>query len=288
MKNLVAIIGSNGQLGSDLSKMYGKNAVNLTKKDLDVSNLSICRKILRDVNPEIIINCAAYVKVDDAEINPIEAFNVNSIGAKNIAIASQEISSTNVYISTDYVFDGNNKIPYTEEDLPNPINVYGMSKYFGECFTQCYSSKYYIFRVSSLFGLAGASGKGGNFVETMIKMVKNNEEIRLVSDIIMSPTYTKDAALLIKKSIENEIPFGVYHSNNNGYCSWYEFAQEIFKIMGLDKDIEEINSNDLKRKARRPLFSALDNKKLQYKGICANDWKSGLREYLKEKWKINI
>ncbi|MCC7572400.1 MAG: dTDP-4-dehydrorhamnose reductase [Candidatus Methanofastidiosum sp.] len=280
MKNKTAIIGSNGQLGSDLSKIYGEDAVNLTRKEIEVTDFSMCRKVLGKINPDVVINCAAYVKVDDAEIYPLEAFSVNSIGAKNIAMVSEELNSTNVYISTDYVFDGRKGTPYTEDDLPNPINVYGMSKYLGECLTQCYSRKYYIFRVSSLFGKAGSSGKGGNFIETMISTAERNEEIKVVDDIFMSPTYTKDAAFLIKSLIEKNPEFGIYHLNNSGQCSWYEFATEIFKIMNLNPDIQKIDSKDLDRKAERPIFSALNNQKLQKLGVCPKDWKSGLISHL--------
>ena len=283
MKNPVAIIGSNGQLGSDISKIYGKDAVNLTRQELDVTDFSMCRKVLKSIKPDVIINCAAYVRVDDAEIFPLEAFNVNSIGAKNVAMVSKELKATNVYISTDYVFDGRKRTPYTEDDPPNPINVYGMSKYFGECFTQCYSSKYYIFRVSSLFGVAGASGKGGNFVEKMISKAERKEEIKIVDDVFMSPTYTKDAANLTRNLLERKVEFGIYHLNNKGQCSWYEFAKEIFKIVNLNPEIKKIDSKELDRKAKRPILSSLDNKKLQRLKIYPNDWKNGLLSYLKEK-----
>jgi dTDP-4-dehydrorhamnose reductase len=283
MRNKIAIIGSNGQLGSDLSKIYGENATNLTRKEIDITNISECREVLYELNPKFIINCAAYVRVDDAENYPLEAFRVNSIGAKNIASVSKELDATNVYIGTDYVFDGSNKIPYNETDLPNPINVYGMSKYFGECFTESYCSKFYIFRVSSLFGVAGASGKGGNFIETIIKMAENNQEIKLVEDMVMSPTYTKDVASLIKNILEKSVPFGIYHLNNSGRCSWYEFAKEIFKIINLNPNTMKIKSKDLVRTAKRPLFSVLDNRKIISLGFDVNDWKIGLRNYLFEK-----
>jgi len=283
MENKTAIIGANGQLGSDLSKIYGEDAVKLTRKELDVTDLPMCKKVLKEINPEAIINCAAYVRVDDAETFPLEAFHVNSIGAKNIAIISKELKATNVYISTDYVFDGRKRTPYTEDDPPNPINVYGMSKYFGECFTKCYSDKSYIFRVSSLFGAAGAGGKGGNFLETMIEIAKKNKEIRVVDDIVMSPTYAKDAAYLIKNLIEKKVEFGIYHLNNSGQCTWYEFAKEIFKIINLNPNITRINSKDVDGKVKRPIFSVLEIKKLENKGYKKKEWKVALKEYLIEK-----
>lgn len=283
MKNKIAIIGSNGQLGSDISKFYGERAVNLTRKEIDVTNLSDCKRILCEIKPEVIINCAAYVRVDDAENCPLEAFRVNSIGSKNIAVISKELDATNVFISTDYVFNGTKKTPYNEKDCPDPINVYGMSKYFGECFTKSYSNKFYIFRVSSLFGVAGASGKGGNFVETVIKMAKKNQEIKLVEDVVMSPTYTQDVASLIKNILKKEVPSGIYHLNNSGRCSWYEFAETIFRLINLNPNIIKIKSKELERKAKRPMFSVLDNNKIINLGFNINEWEIGLKNYLKEK-----
>lgn len=277
----VAIIGANGQLGSDLVKAFGENAIPLTHKDLDVTDFESL-KILKELKPDVIINTAAYVRVDDAELYPEKAFQVNAIGALNVAKIANEIDAVNVYISTDYVFDGTKGEPYTEEDVPNPLNVYGLSKYAGEIFTRNYSQKYYIIRVASLYGKAGASGKGGNFVEFMIQKAKKGEEIRVVDDMFMSPTYTKDVARMLKKFLELKPEFGVYHMVNEGHCSWYEFTREIFEILGWDVEVKPIKSSELKRLAKRPRFSALENKKLEKLGLRMRPWKEALREYLKE------
>ena len=189
----------------------------------------------------------------------------------------------NVYISTDYVFDGTKGGPYTEKDTPNPLNVYGLSKYAGEVFTRNYSGRYYIIRVASLYGVAGARGKGGNFVEFMIQKDRNGEEIRVVDDMFMSPTYTRDVAVMLKRFLEIEPDFGVYHMVNEGYCSWYEFTKEIFSILGWDVQVIPIKSAELKRLAKRPLFSALKNEKLAKLGLRMRHWKDALKDYLVEK-----
>lgn len=282
----IAIIGANGQLGTDLFEVFSRDpefeVIPLTHKDLDVTVLDSL-EILKEIKPDVIINTAAYVRVDDAEIYPEKAFAVNAIGALNVAKVAEEIGAINVYISTDYVFDGEKGEPYTEEDIPNPINVYGASKYAGEIFTRNYSPRHYIIRVASLYGKAGASGKGGNFVEWVIEKAERGEELRIVDDQFMSPTYTKDVAITLKEFLKLKPEFGVYHMVNEGFCSWYEFTKAIFEILGWDVQIKPIKSNELNRLARRPRFSALENKKLEKLGLKMRPWKEALEEYLKEK-----
>jgi len=230
-----------------------------------------------------VINCAAYVKVDESEDNPEEAFMVNAIGARNVARVCNEKKMKNVYISTDFVFDGNMKKPYQEDDQPNPIDTYGLSKYAGEIFTRNYCPKFYIIRSASLYGEKGARGKGGNFVNWMIEKANNNEIIKDVDDIVMSPTYTKDAAETIKKIIEKELPYGIYHVANQGHCSWFEFAKKIFQFLDINAKLFPIKSDELNRKARRPKFSALESKKLNSFGLRMRNWEDALKDYLREK-----
>ena len=283
----VAILGANGQLSSDLVETFGEDAIPLTHRDLDVTEPENM-KILKELKPEVIINTAAYVRVDDAEVEVEKAFRVNAIGALNIAKVCNEINAVNVYISTDYVFDGAKGKPYDEEDVPNPINVYGLSKYIGEIFTRNYSKRYYIIRVASLYGKAGARGKGGNFVDSMIQKAKNEAEITVVDDVFMSPTYTKDVSRMLKRFLDLDLEikpaFGVYHIVNEGYCNWYDFTKEIFNILGWDAQIQitPIKSSELKRLARRPIFSALKNKKLDDLGLRMRNWKGALKDYLTE------
>jgi len=288
----VAIIGANGQLGSDLVKVFGEGAIPLTHRDLDVSNPESVQ-ILNELRPKVVINTAAYVRVDDAEGEVEKAFHVNAIGALNVANVCNEINAVNVYISTDYVFDGAKGEPYEEDDVPpNPINVYGLSKYAGEILTRNFSlkkktlpKKYYVIRSSSLYGKVGARGKEGNFVESVIQKARSGEELKVVDDQFMSPTYTKDVAVMLKKFLDIKPSFGVYHIANEGYCNWYEFTREIFNILGWDAKIRitPIKSSELERLARRPVFSMLKNKKLDDLGLRMRDWKDALRDYLIEK-----
>ena len=281
----VAIIGANGQLGSDLVEAFGEDAIPLTRRDLDVTDPE-CLEALNELMPEVVINTAAYVRVDDAEVEVEKAFQVNAIGALNIAKVCNEINAVNVYISTDYVFDGAKGEPYEEDDVPNPINVYGLSKYAGEILTRNYSENYYVIRVASLYGKAGARGKGGNFVDYMIQRAKNEAEIKVVDDMFMSSTYTKDVSRMLKRFLDLEIKpaFGVYHIVNEGYCNWYDFTREIFNIVGGDAKIQitPIKSSVLKKLARRPVFSALKNNKLDDLGLRTRNWKEALKDYLME------
>ncbi len=280
----VAIIGANGQLGTDLVGVFkgdpSFDVIPLAHRDLDVT-IPETLMVLKELKPDVIINTAAYVRVDDAELYPEKAFAVNAIGALNVARVASEIDAINVYISTDYVFDGEKGQPYTEDDVPNPINVYGASKYAGEIFTRNYSTKYYIIRVASLYGKAGASGKGGNFVEWVIEKAKRGEELKIVNDQFMSPTYTMDVARTLKEFLKIQPEWGVYHMVNEGYCSWYEFTKAIFEILGWDVEIKPVKSSELNRLARRPGFSALENRGLHKLGLKMPSWREGLEEYLK-------
>ena len=280
----VVIIGSNGQLGYDLMRIFRVNheTIGLTHQDIEVSDRDSCT-ILRDIKPDVIINTAAFHNVPACEENPEKAFLVNAIGAKNVADISLEINAITVYISTDYVFDGTKKEPYTESDPPNPLNAYAISKLAGEYFTK-YNPKHYIVRVASLFGVVGSRAKGGtNFVETMIAKARRNEEIKVVNDVWMSPTYTYDAARAIRKIIEKCLPYGIYHVVNSGYCTWYEFAKEIFNQLGLSQQVIPVSSEEFPSKVRRPKFSALKSEKLEKYGIILRHWKEALNAYLAEK-----
>jgi len=283
----IAIIGSIGQLGADLMKVlqHEHEVVGLTHQDIEVTDYNNCL-ILKEHRPDVIINTAAFHKTDRCEEEPLKAFSVNAIGARNIATISKEIKATVIFISTDYVFDGSKNEPYTEDDTPTPVNTYGISKRAGELYTK-QNPKHYILRLASLFGVAGASGKGGNFVETIITKAKKNEPITVVDDMWMSPTYTKDVATTIKKIIESKLPFGTYHATNQGYCTWFQFTKEIFNILGLNPSLKPIKTEQLKMKAKRPKFSALKSIKLPKYGVKTRGWKEALHDYLIEKGHIH-
>jgi dTDP-4-dehydrorhamnose reductase len=282
----IAVIGSTGQLGTDLVKTLGAahEVIGLTHNDIEVADYDSCLTLKKN-QPDMVINTAAFHKTDQCEEEPLKTFSVNALGARNVAMITKGMNVTAVFISTDYIFDGSKKEPYTEEDVPAPINTYGISKLAAEHFTR-QNPKHYIIRIASVFGKAGASGKGGNFVETMITKAKKNEPITVIDDMWMSPTYTKDAASIIKEIAEKQLPYGVYHATNKGYCSWYQFAEQIFQFTGLTPNLTSIKTEQLTMKAKRPRFSALKSIKLPQYGLEMPTWQQALREYLTEKGHI--
>jgi dTDP-4-dehydrorhamnose reductase len=269
----VAVIGAAGQLGSDLVEAFG--AVPLTHGEVDVTDPD-SMDVLSEIETEAVINAAAYVRVDDAEVEADEAFQVNAVGALNVAKACDEIGAVNVYISTDYVFDGKKGEPYDEEYAPSPINVYGLSKHAGEVLTANYSSRHYIIRVASLYGRSGK----GNIVDSIIKRAREEGAVRVVDDSFMSPMHSKDVSDMLRRFLDLEPPFGVYHLVNEGCCSWFDFARKIFDILGENVRMTPIKSDELGRRAKRPAFSALKNRKLDDLGLDMRSWDDALGDYL--------
>ena len=204
----VVVIGATGQLGSDLCKTpVSFEVIPLTHRDIEITDIDSVKRVLTRHPVEVIINTAAFVRVDDCETDPDKAFLVNAIGARNVAVVAQEIGAKLVHISTDYVFGGEKETrttPYTEFDTPVPPNVYGRSMFAGEDFVRHLCHKHFIVRISALFGTAGSSGKGGNFIETMIRLAKERPELTVVNDQVFSPTYTKDLARKIAWLITTE------------------------------------------------------------------------------------
>ncbi|MFH0847827.1 MAG: dTDP-4-dehydrorhamnose reductase [Chloroflexota bacterium] len=282
----VAIIGATGQLGTDLSKELAQvNPFCLGHRQVEVGNLSSVKEALLAYKPDVVINTAAFHKTDDCESDPDRAFLVNAIGARNVAVVVQDIGAKLVHISTDYIFGGGvaSHAPYTEFEAPVPLSIYGKSKLAGEYFVQHLCHKHFIVRSSGLFGVAGASGKGGNFVETMLRLAKEKEELRVVNDQVFSPTYTKDLAWKITQLIDTEY-YGIFHITNKGSCSWYELTKEILRLAGLKIPVVPITSDQYPQKAKRPNFSVLDNYHLRLLGMDdMRPWQTALRDYMKEK-----
>jgi len=280
-KGKVLIVGAHGMLGRDLVKVLGEtfDVVPLGRDDLDISAYNNVKKVLKEVSPQVVINAAGYTDVDACERKSRLAFTVNGEGAKNLARASSVIKAKLVYISTDYVFDGKKETPYTEEDQPNPLNVYGESKLMGERYVQKFADDYLIVRTQWLFGAGGR-----NFVDTIIDLARERDRIEVVDDQVGSPTYTLDLSVAIRALLERDL-WGVYHVSNSGHCSWYDFAKEILTQLGKDAvELVPISSADLTRPARRPLYSVLSNEKLQRDaGITMRPWQEALKDYLKEK-----
>ena len=217
------VIGATGQLGADLCQaLQHLEVVPLNHTDIEITDMDSVKAMCSKHSPAAIVNTAAYVRVDDSETNPDKAFQVNAVGARNVAVAAQETSVRLAHISTDYVFGGETEpraTPYTESDTPVPLNVYGESKLAGENSVRQLCSRHFIVRTSGLFGVAGSSGKGGNFVELMLRLAEEGRDIRVVDDQRLTPTYTVDLALQIAEVIESE-DFGLYHATNQGDCTW--------------------------------------------------------------------
>jgi dTDP-4-dehydrorhamnose reductase len=280
----VLITGANGQLGTDLCEVLRDfELIPLTHKDIEISDMSSMKQAFSKYKPGIIINTAAYVRVDDCEDEKDEAFSVNALGARNVAVVAQELGAKLVHISTDYVFGGEGEprtTPYTEFDTPVPLSIYGKSKLAGENLVRHFCLRHFIVRASGLFGVAGSSGKGGNFIETMLRLSKERDELRVVDDQVFSPTYTKDLARKIAQLMTTDY-YGIFHITNRGACSWYEFTTEILKLAGLKTPVVPITSDQYPQKARRPRYSVLDNSHLRLLGMDdMRPWQEALEDYL--------
>jgi dTDP-4-dehydrorhamnose reductase len=274
-----AIIGARGQLGRELVKVFGPGCIPLDVGEVDITDSDSLRSALGACRPEVVINTAAYHNVPDCESDPARAFSVNAVGVKNIRDACLAWGLGLVQISTDYVFDGTKEAPYTEEDVPRPVNTYGVSKLAGELLAM-QVPRHYVVRVSSLFGITGSVAKGGtNFVKLMLQAARTRGRVSVSSNIVMSPTYAVDAAVRIRDLLESGAPPGLYHVVNDGACSWHDFAAAIFEETGARIALEpRVETPELEGGLRRPLRTALRT----LKGVPLRPWREALRAYIEE------
>lgn len=266
----VLVTGANGMLGQDLCPILEDNGYEVIETDiqnLDITNSKMVEKVFLEEKPDYVIHCAAYTNVDKAEEDLETARLINAKGTENIAKACKNIDATLVYISTDYVFNGNGDKPYLPSDKTAPLNNYGLTKLEGEEAVKNILEKYYICRTSWLYG-----HHGKNFVETMISLA-DKSELKVVDDQVGCPTWTVELANAIVKIIENK-PFGIYHTCGSNSTSWYRFAKEIFSQMGLNVNLKPCATDEFPRPAKRPAYSIMENN-----GIC-RDWKCALKDYL--------
>lgn len=280
----VAVTGANGQLGTDFCRaLHNFDVIPFTHADIEIADLASVREAMLKHKPAIIINTAAYVRVDDCEDEKEEAFQVNALGARNVAVVAQELGARLVHISTDYVFGGEvepRTTPYTEFDAPIPLSIYGKSKLAGENLVRHFCLRHFIVRASGLFGVAGSSGKGGNFIETMLRLARERDELKVVNDQVFSPTYTRDLAQKIAQLMATEY-YGIFHITSKGACSWYEFTTETLKLAGITTPVVPITSDQYPQKARRPRYSVLDNYHLRLLGMDdMRPWQEALKDYL--------
>ena len=279
---MIAILGANGQLGQDLQRvLQSKQILPLTRKDFDVADPERGRDVLMDLRPDAILNTTAYHRVDDCETHVELAYRVNALAVLNLIRIANELDSVLLHVSTDYVFDGKTRDPYTEESQPFPLSIYANSKLAGEMLVRTTARKYFLIRTCGLYGAAGSQGKGGNFVETMRNKARRGEPIKVVNDQVVTPTYTVDLARQIARVLPTE-HFGIFHMTNEGSCTWYEFARAIFELSGLEADLSPTTSEFYKTPAIRPRYSVLENARLKRLGLNEmRHWREALASYLK-------
>jgi len=280
----IAVIGANGQLGSDVMEVLTQHdyqAIALNHQDIEITDLASTKNVMDHLKPDMVVNCAAYANVENCETEFYKAFYGNAIGPKNLAEASKEKGFYLVHISTDYVFDGLKKEPYLENDLPMPLNVYGNSKLSGEHFVQSIAEHGAIMRTSGIYGKNPCRTKGGNnFVNTMLKLSREKDEVRVVDYEILTPTATKEIAHQILQLVENPV-YGICHATAEGQCTWYEFTKEIFNILHWDVNLNVAAPGEFPTIVNRPTYSVLENKVLKSEGINTfRHWKEGLKDYL--------
>lgn len=278
----VAVIGANGQLGTDLCRVFAGQKVPvlpLTRREIDVFDSTQVDRVLGTLQADVVISTAAFHKVEECEKQPAQSFAVNAVGPRNLALSCRQNNAVLVHFSTDYVFDGGERRPYAESDLPRPLNVYGVSKVAGEHMVRLTWERHFVIRTCGLYGVAGSAGKGGNFVETMLKKASEAAPVRVVNDQVLTPTFTRDLAEAVSKLIRTEA-YGLYHVSAEGECSWYEFTRKIFEFEKLKVDLRPVSSTEFSSPVQRPAYSVLSKQKLSQLGIAMKTWQEGLASYL--------
>ena len=276
----VLVTGTKGQLGYDVVnelEKRGHTAVAVDIEEMDITDAVSVERVITEAEVEAVIHCAAYTAVDAAEDNVEICRRVNAEGTKNIAKVCKKLDLKMIYISTDYVFDGEGERPWEPDDERHPLNVYGQTKYEGELAVEKYLEKYFIVRIAWVFGV-----NGKNFIKTMLKLSETHEELNVVDDQVGSPTYTYDLAVLLVDMVESD-KYGRYHATNEGLCTWYEFAKEIFRQAGVEVKVNPVTSDMFPAKAKRPKNSRMSKEKLDANGFHRlPTWHDALERYLSE------
>ncbi len=286
----IVVLGPNGQFGSDFVRAARAawpqaDLVPLGRDRLDLAKPGVVAEAVGALRGDIWVNCTGYHRTDEAEGNASLAVRVNAHAVKELGRACAGAGARLFHLSTDYVFGGDRarRTPYRESDAPAPLNVYGMSKALGETLLMGENPDATVLRVASLFGIAGASGKGGNFVETMLRLARERPELRVVDDQTMSPTATADAAAALVRLIRAGAPPGIYHLVNSGAVTWRGFTAEILRQAGIDTPVVALRAAELAQTAERPAYSVLDNGKLSAVAGTMPDWRDALARYLAAK-----
>ncbi|MED5099755.1 dTDP-4-dehydrorhamnose reductase [Niallia sp. FSL K6-0212] len=276
----ILVTGYSGQLGYDVvleGKKRGFDMIGVGHKELDITQEEQVRNYIHTVKPDVVIHCAAYTAVDNAEDNKDVCFDVNVNGTKYLAASAKSVDAKFIYISTDYVFEGTGIEPFTEEDAANPVGYYGITKHEGEKAVQSLLDKYFIVRISWVFGI-----NGNNFIKTMLRLAETRKELNVVGDQYGSPTYTFDLAKLLLDMAETE-KYGVYHASNEGFTTWADFAKEIFQVAGKAVKVNSITTEEYPTKAVRPKNSRMSKDKLEKNGFTRLPaWQDALTRYIAE------
>ena len=280
----IAVIGANGQLGTDVVRAFTENGDKvcaLTHADLEVTSIDSIAASLRPLRPEVIVNTAAMHHVENCEQEPEKAYIVNALGPRNLALVACDLGAVLMHVSTDYVFDGSKGSPYEEEDAPRPLNVYGNTKLAGEYFVCSSLDRHFVLRTSALYGRAPCRAKGGrNFIDLMLKLAQERSEVRVVDSEVVTPTSTRELAhqMVVLSRCDG---YGLFHATAEGSCSWYEFAREIFAMTNTHVKLNVAGPNEFPVKVPRPHYSVLENRALKSRGLNSfSQWQDGLREYL--------
>jgi dTDP-4-dehydrorhamnose reductase len=263
------IVGGGGQVGSDLAHVLrggDEDVVALVRSALDVTERSTLRDQLAQYEPDVIINCSVYHPVDDCETNPDRSFAVNATAVRDLGLAAKHLQASLVHFSSDFVFDGKLGRPYSEDDSPRPLSVFGASKFAGEQLLRTVLPSHFIIRTSGLYGLTGSRVKRGNFVETMLRLAKRDGQVRVVNDLRMAQTSTRNLANQAVALIRTK-HYGTYHASDHGDYSWYEFAKRIFDYSGMKVTVTPVSWRDMPSAAPRPRYSVLENRRLQALGL---------------------
>ncbi|MER3420564.1 MAG: dTDP-4-dehydrorhamnose reductase [Chloroflexota bacterium] len=263
----VLVFGARSQLGHDLLHAWPDAETRaLSHRECDITDPAAVRAAVEAMRPHLVVNLAAAHRVDELEREPTAAFHVNAYGAWLVARWAAAVGAAVMWISTDYVFSGTARRPYQEEDSPGPVNAYGASKAAGERLVALANPRHYIVRSSGLYGVAGASGKGGNFVEAMLRLAREGRPLRVVNDQVLGPTATADLAATLVRLARSEA-FGLYHITNAGAISWHDFAALIFRLTGTSAALTPVSSAEYAAPAPRPTYSVLANERLRTIGL---------------------
>ncbi len=287
----ILLIGGTGQLGGSILKEPGDHHIYApSRRELDIEDKSSYERVIKEICPDIVINTAAFHNVPECEIEPIRAYAINCVAIRDLAAVCKKLNVRLVTFSTDYVFGGEKNRPYCEDDNVQPLQMYGISRLAGEFAALATAPQHaVVIRTCGLYGLSGARSKGGNFVDMRISDANKSNIIEMSCDQIISPTYTHDLARAVLKLIEHpQVVPGIYHLVNEGECTWFEFTQSIYEILGLKIKLAPVDREGMSGEMRRPLYSALANNKALTLGITLPHWRDALNRYLSEKYGIRI